>query len=131
MLLKILSKSLLNIDRHGSSITSIGSLLQCLTTLPVEKFFITSSLNLPWGNFLPFLCILSSVTKVHRPVPLTPPPQEFVKSNKVTSQLSVLQTRKLVFSSDLSLLSQHMPSSSFTSFVALLWIISRTLTSFL
>lgn len=37
ILIRGLSKSLLNIDRHGTSTTTLGSLFQCLITLAVKK----------------------------------------------------------------------------------------------
>lgn len=48
------STHLSNISRDGDSITSLDSLLQCLTTLSMKKFFLISSLNLPWSNLRPF-----------------------------------------------------------------------------
>lgn len=47
MLLRALSECPLNIDRHRVSTTSLGSLFQCLTTLMVQKCFLTPSLTLP------------------------------------------------------------------------------------
>ena len=41
------SRHFLNTSRDGDSTTSLGSLFQCLTTLPVKKFFLISNLNLP------------------------------------------------------------------------------------
>ncbi|CAM9605611.1 unnamed protein product, partial [Bubo scandiacus] len=43
----IKSKCLLNTDRFGASITSLGSLFWCLITLSVKKCFLMPSLNLP------------------------------------------------------------------------------------
>ena len=43
-----------NTSRDGDSTTSLGSLLQCLTTLSVYKFFVISNLNLPWRNLRPY-----------------------------------------------------------------------------
>ena len=53
-MLRALSKCLLNTHRLGALATSLASLFQCLTTLSVNKCFLTSSLNLPW----PIICIL-------------------------------------------------------------------------
>jgi len=36
-----------NPSRDGDSTISLGSLVQCLTTLSVKKFFLISNLNLP------------------------------------------------------------------------------------
>lgn len=41
--MKALSKCLLYIDRHGAGTTSLGSLLQCLTTLMEKKLFLISN----------------------------------------------------------------------------------------
>ncbi|EOB03656.1 hypothetical protein Anapl_02449, partial [Anas platyrhynchos] len=38
------SKRLLKTSRDGDSTTSLGSLFQCLATLSVKKFFLTSNL---------------------------------------------------------------------------------------
>ena len=37
----------LGVSRDGASTTSLGNLLQCLITLTVTNFFLTSNLNLP------------------------------------------------------------------------------------
>ena len=50
----------LNTSRDGDSTTSLGSSLQCLTTLSVNKFFLTSNLNLPWRHLRPFPLIFLS-----------------------------------------------------------------------
>ena len=39
----------------SDSITSLGSLFQCLTNLSEKKFFLLSNLNLPWCNPRPVL----------------------------------------------------------------------------
>ena len=54
MLLRALSKCLLSTDRHEAPATSLGSLFQYLTTLTVKKFFLLSSLSLPWCSFVLF-----------------------------------------------------------------------------
>ena len=41
------STRFLNPSRDGDSPTALGSLVQGLTTLPVKKFFLIFSLNLP------------------------------------------------------------------------------------
>jgi len=43
----------------NDSITSLGSWLQCITTLSEKKFFLITNLNLPWCNLRPFPPILS------------------------------------------------------------------------
>ncbi|KAM6282419.1 FYVE and coiled-coil domain-containing protein 1 isoform 3-T3 [Porphyrio hochstetteri] len=53
-------------DLVGDSTMSLGSLLQCLTTLPVKKYFLTSNLNLLWSNLTPFPLALSLVTREKR-----------------------------------------------------------------
>ena len=63
MLLRALSKYLLNTDGLGASTTSLGSLLQCLTTRLVKKCFLMSSLNLSWCSFESFPCVLSLDTR--------------------------------------------------------------------
>ena len=54
MSLSTTSKRFLNTSRDGDSTTSLGSPFQCLTTLPVKKFFLISSLNLPWDVIIGF-----------------------------------------------------------------------------
>lgn len=51
-----------NTSRDGDSTNSLNSLFQCLTTLFMKKFFLTSNLNLPWHNLRPFPHVLSFVT---------------------------------------------------------------------
>lgn len=47
--------------RHGEAwgIACLGRFLQSLTTLPVKKYFLTSSLNLPWYSFQLFPHVLT------------------------------------------------------------------------
>ncbi|KAK4829616.1 LOW QUALITY PROTEIN: hypothetical protein QYF61_005743 [Mycteria americana] len=75
MSLSTSSKCLLNTSRDGDSTTSLGSLFQCLTTLLVKTFFLTSNLNLPWRNLRPFPLVLSLVNWEKRltPTSLQPP----------------------------------------------------------
>lgn len=47
------------ISREADFTTSLGSLLQFLTTLWVKNFFLISNLNLPWHYLKPFPLILS------------------------------------------------------------------------
>lgn len=58
MSLGAISTHLLDMSRNCDSTTSLGSLVQCLTTLPMKKFFLTPNLNLPWCNLRPFAHIL-------------------------------------------------------------------------
>jgi len=74
MLLWALSKYLLNTDRLGASITPLGSLFQCLTTLSVKKRFLMFSLNFPWHSFVSFLCVLSLDPRKKRSAPPYPLP---------------------------------------------------------
>jgi len=53
----------------GDSTTSLGSLFQCLITLSVKHFFLTSKLNLPWHNLRLFPLIRSLVTWKKTPTP--------------------------------------------------------------
>ena len=53
----------LNTSRNGDSITSLDTLSQCLISLSVEKFFLISSLNLPWWNLRLFPHVLSLATR--------------------------------------------------------------------
>ena len=45
--------------QRGAFITSLGNLLQCLTTPTVKYFFLISSLNLPFPSLKPFPLVLS------------------------------------------------------------------------
>jgi len=42
-----------NLSRDGDSTTVLGSLVQCLTTLSIKKFFLIPNINLPWRNLRP------------------------------------------------------------------------------
>lgn len=53
MSLSATSTRLLNTCRDRDSITSLGSLLQSLTTLFMKKFFLRSKLDFPWHNLRP------------------------------------------------------------------------------
>ncbi|KAK4817702.1 hypothetical protein QYF61_026392 [Mycteria americana] len=67
----------------GDSTTSRGSLFQCLTTLSVKKFFLISSLNLPWRNL-----------RRDRPHLSTPSFQAVVESDEVSPQPPFLQAEQ-------------------------------------
>ena len=49
-------------SRNGASITSLGNLCQCLTTLIVENFFLVSNINLPSFHLKPFVPLLPQQT---------------------------------------------------------------------
>lgn len=51
----------------SNSTTSLGSLLQCLTTPSVKKSFPISTLNLPWCHMRPFPFVLSLAAWEKRP----------------------------------------------------------------
>ena len=69
MYLSATSPHFMNTSRDSDSTTSLGSLCQCLATLPEKKFFLISNLNLPWCNIRPLPLILSLVTWEKRPIP--------------------------------------------------------------
>ena len=58
-LLRAPSNLTLNVSGHGASTTSLGNLFQCLTTLSIKHFFLTSSLKLPSSSFKPLRLVLS------------------------------------------------------------------------
>lgn len=87
------SKWLLSNERHGTSTTSQGSLLHCLTTLKVKKFFLKS--NVIWCTCVPHLWILPSVRREKQPAPLsTSLLQGVAGSHEAVSQPLLLQTRQ-------------------------------------
>ena len=59
MSLNTTSQCSLNTSGVGDSTTSLGSPLQCLTTLLEKQYFLMSNLNLPWHNLRPFPLIRS------------------------------------------------------------------------
>jgi len=59
MSLNTTSKRSLNTTRLCDSTTSLGSPLQCLTTLSEKQYFLTSSLYLPWRSLKPFPLVLN------------------------------------------------------------------------
>ena len=73
--LSAMSMWLLNTSRDGDSTTALGSPFQCLTTHSVKKYFLISSLNLPWCNLRPLPLVLSLITWLKRLIPssLQPP----------------------------------------------------------
>jgi len=93
MLLRALSKCLLNADRLETSTASLGSLFQCLTTLLVKKCFLMSSLNLSWCSFEPFPCVLSLDPRGKSSAPRSPLPLLRKLQRAMRSPLSLLFSR--------------------------------------
>jgi len=58
-----------NIPREGASTVSLGNLFQCLTTLIVNNFFLTSNLNLSSFSLKPLPLVLSLQALVKSPSP--------------------------------------------------------------
>jgi len=92
MSLRSTSTHFLNTSRHGDSSTSLGSLLQSLTT-PEKTFFLKSNLNLPWHNLRPLSHVLSLVTWENRLACF----QVATESNKVCPEPPSLQTKQSQF----------------------------------
>jgi len=67
-LLRALCNLALNISRDGASITSLGSLCQCFTTLIVKNYFLVSSLNLPSFSLKPLPLVLSQQILLKKPL---------------------------------------------------------------
>ena len=65
----------LSVSRDRASTTSLGNLFQCLTTLIIKNFFLTSSLNLPSFNYetISPYCITADPAEVSVPFFLTVP----------------------------------------------------------
>ncbi|KAK4832683.1 hypothetical protein QYF61_025144 [Mycteria americana] len=112
--------------KDGDSTTSLGSLFQCLITLLMKKFFMISSLNLPWCNLSRFLLSYHLLLRRRNKTHLSTP--SFQRA--IRSPLSLLFSR-LNNPSSLSHSSSDLCSRPFTSFVALLWICASTAMSFL
>lgn len=91
----------------------------------IKKCLLISSLNLPQHSFEPFLLITGSPGE-EIAILSSYPPQETVESNEVTPQPPFLQTRPAQNPWGSS---QDILSKPFTTFVALLWMRSRTFTS--
>lgn len=125
MVLRALSNST---DRLGSPTTPLRSLLKCLTTLPVRKCFLMTSLYFSGYGFEPFPCTLPSGTKERRSAP--PSPLLLLRKlyRATRSPLSLLFS-EVDKPRVLSHSPQAIPSSPFTSTVAFLWMHSKTLTS--
>lgn len=59
-------------------ITFLGNLFQCMTNLSVKKYFLLSSVNLPWHSLELFLHVLSLTTREKSSMFISPP-QEAVE----------------------------------------------------
>ena len=59
----------LNASRDGASTTSLGNLIECVTTLYVKNFLSVSNLNLPCLSLKPFLLVLLLYTLVNSRTP--------------------------------------------------------------
>ena len=99
MSLSTMSTHLLNTSRDGDSATFLGSLFQCLTTLPVKKFFLISNLNLTWVQLeavssCRITCYLKEETNTHLAAASF---QVVVESDKVSLQPPFLQTKHNIF----------------------------------
>jgi len=75
-------------SREGESATSLGILVQCLTTLTVKNFFLISDLNLPSFSFKLLPLVLSLHTLVKSPSPA------FLQSPFRYSASSLLHAKK-------------------------------------
>ena len=58
----------LNTYKDSDSLTSLGNLFQCLTTLLEKKLVLISNLNLPWHNLWLFPLLMQE----KRPIPTSP-----------------------------------------------------------
>ena len=58
----------LNVSPDGNSNTSLGNLLQSLTTLSKKKSFLISTQNLPWHSLRPFSCSIAVTWEVDPPL---------------------------------------------------------------
>ena len=126
MLLRALPKCLLNTDGHGAPTNSLGNLFQCVTTLVVKKCFLMSRLLVQLCAIL--LCP-GIGTREQSPAPSsTLSLLRKLQSNKVASLSPDLLTG--LPKCDWPPFTGHA-FSPVTSFVALLWMLSSTLTSFL
>lgn len=130
MLLRAFPKYLLNTDKLGTLTTSLGNLFQYLNACLVKKCFKMFSLNLLCCIFEPFPCILSLNPKGKRSA-LHYPLAFLGKHQKVMMFSLSLLCSKQDQPKALSLSSQDMPSSPFTSFVERFWMNSRICISFL
>lgn len=79
--------------RHGDSITSLGSLVQCLTILFIKKFFLISNLNHLWPSLrLSPLVLFLAAWEERLETCLTNSFQVVIKRNEVFPQPPLLQT---------------------------------------
>lgn len=99
MSLSATSIRFLNTSRDVDFTMSPGSLFQCLTTLFMKKFFLTSNPNLSWSNLKPLHHVLSFVTWKKRPTPflLQPPCRYLETAIRSPLQPRLLQIKQLQF----------------------------------
>ena len=97
MPLSATSTCLLNTSRDGDSTTSLGSLFQCWTTLSVKKFFLISSLNLPWCNLRPFALVLSQASGTECPRQLCVTTEEKDHNPLGHNHISILSLYKGIY----------------------------------
>lgn len=91
MLLRTLSKCILNNDRHRASTTSLENQFQCLSILMIQKCFLIPSLIVPWNSLVPFpSCHQFPRSRAWHP-PLLPHLRELQEAT--TSHLDLLFSR--------------------------------------
>lgn len=71
-------------NKFGPMSTSLGSLLNCITTLSVKDFSLKSSLNFPWYSFKPFAPTIDHWKEEITASLSTPFHEEIVDSPNVT-----------------------------------------------
>jgi len=129
-LLKATFNLALNTVREGAATTSLSNLLQCLTTLIAENFFLVSNLNLPSFSLKPLSFVLLQEALLKS---LSHP---FLQAYFTYWKAAVRSPCSLLFSrlnspNSLSLSSQERCSSPHIIFVALLCTRSNRSMSFL
>lgn len=125
MLLRALSNST---DRLGSSIIPLRISLQCLTTLPVRKCFLITSLYFSGCSFEPSPCTLPPDTRGKRSAPPSPPLllRKLYRAMRTPLSLLFSEADKPRV---LSRSPQAIFSSPFIGTAAFLWMHAKTLTS--
>ena len=89
-----MSTQLLNTSRDGDSTTALDNPFHCLITRSVKKYFLTSSLNLPWHNLRPsLLSVACCLVKEAHPQLSATSFQTAVEGNEVSPQPPLLQTK--------------------------------------
>lgn len=119
-----LSKWLLNANKHEALTTFLESLFQCLTILIVNKHLLMPKLTFPGAASFHYHPAISSQEQS----PGLPPALVAAVSMQVTSQPPLPHTGwskcpQLIFTG-------HAFQSCYQDFITLLWVLSRTLTSF-